>query len=59
MGKKRPNKRRFSRGRKYDYMLKYAISLNCKSVSDAIAMVGSARVFRNGFNDWTKYKRFK
>lgn len=59
MRKKRKNKSRFPRGRKYDYMLKYALSLGFKDVSEAISAAGSGRIFRNEFKKWTKYKRFK
>lgn len=59
MAKKLPNKRSFLKGRKYGYMLKYAQSLNYKSVSDAISGMGSGRIFRNAFYEWCKYKRLK
>lgn len=59
MSKKRPHKRRFLRGHKYGHMLKYARSMNCDSVADAIFKMGSGRLFRNGFNEWAKYKRLK
>tara|TARA_A100000172_G_C3044260_1_gene111847 strand:+ start:24812 stop:24991 length:180 start_codon:yes stop_codon:yes gene_type:complete len=59
MAKKRPYKRRFLRGRKYDFMAKYAYSLGFDNVTDAINFMGSGRIFRNSFNEWCKYKRLK